>query len=171
MTTPEMTTPENPYRVMDTNAEARKAITTVIASAKQDIMIFDRTPVTLRERGVGHPELNDQMRTLLIGGKYRKIRIALQDAQGIEGELPRLVALLSQFGGQVLVHRVTGAARQVQDVLILADHHSVWRKPAYSHPRSVMNLADEVSAKPYVNRFEEIWAESELAITDHQSGL
>jgi hypothetical protein len=34
-----------------------------------------------------------------------------------------------------------------------------------------MNLADEVSAKPYVNRFEEIWAESELAITDHQSGL
>jgi hypothetical protein len=167
-----MTAPENPaYRVMDTNTDARDAIARVIASATQEIMIFDRTPITLRERDVGRPEPIEQMRTLLLGGKFRKIRIALQEVQGLETELPRLVSLLGQFGGQVLVHRVTGAARQVQDVLILADRHSVWRKPVYSHPRSVMNLADEVSVKPYVERFEEVWSESELAVADRQSGL
>ncbi len=167
-----MTAPENPaYRVMDTNTEAREAIASVIASATQEIMIFDRSPITLRERDIGRPEPIDKMRTLLLGGKYRKIRIALQEVQGLESELPRLIALLGQFGGQVLVHRVTGAARQVQDVLILADQHSVWRKPVYSHPRSVMNFADEVSVKPYAERFEELWAESELAIADRQSGL
>jgi hypothetical protein len=167
-----MSVPENPaYRVMNTNAEAREAIATLIASAKQEIMIFDRTPITLRERDIGRPEPIEQMRALLLGGKFRKIRIALQDVQGLESELPRLVALLAQFGGQVLIHKATGAARQVQDVLILADAHSVWRKPVYSHPRSVMNFADEVSVKPYVERFEEVWINSELAIADRQSGL
>jgi hypothetical protein len=167
-----MSAPENPaYRVMNTNSEARDAIAELIASAKQEIMIFDRTPITLRERDIGRPEAIEQMRALLLGGKFRKIRIALQQVQGLESELPRLISLLGQFGGQVLIHQVTGAARQVQDVLILADAHSVWRKPVHSHPRSVMNFADEVSVKPYLERFEEAWADSELAIADRQSGL
>jgi hypothetical protein len=167
-----MKTSENPtYRVLNTNSEARDAIALLIASAEQELMIFDRTPVTLRERGLGKPEITEQMRVMLLGGKYRKVRIALHEVQGLESELPRLISLLGQFGGQVMIHRVTGAARQVEDVLFLADGGSVWRKPVYSHPRSVMNFGDEAGAKPYLERFEEIWSASELAVTDRQSGL
>ena len=167
-----MNASDNPtYRILDTNSEARESIALLIASAEQELMIFDRTPVTLRERGLGKSDITEQLRSMLLGGKYRKIRIALHEVQSLESELPRLVSLLGQFGGQVMIHRVTGAARQVEDVLFLADGDSVWRKPVYSHPRSVMNFGDEASAKPYLERFEEIWASSELAITDHQSGL
>jgi hypothetical protein len=156
---------------MNTNSEARDAVASLIASAKQELMIFDRTPIALRERGLGKPEVNEQMRSMLLGGKYRKIRIALHEVQSLESELPRLVSLMGHFGGQVMIHQVTGAARQIEDVLFLADGDSVWRKPVYSHPRSVMNFGDKASAKPYLERFEEIWGSSELAITDRRSGL
>jgi len=147
-----MSTSENPaYRVLNTNSEARESIALLIASAEQELMIFDRTPITLRERGLGRPEITE--------------------VQSLESELPRLVSLLGQFGGQVMIHRVTGAARQVEDVLFLADEGSVWRKPVYSHPRSVVHFGDKASAKPYLERFEEIWSSSELAVTDRQAGL
>jgi hypothetical protein len=168
----QMSTSENPaYRVLNTNSEARESIALLIASAEQELMIFDRTPITLRERGLGRPEITEKMRSMLLGGKYRKIRIALHEVQSLESELPRLVSLLGHFGGQVMIHRVTGAARQVEDVLFLADEGSVWRKPVYSHPRSVVHFGDKASAKPYLERFEEIWSSSELAVTDRQAGL
>lgn len=167
-----MSTSENPtYRVLDTNADARESIALLIASAQQELMFFDRTPIAMRERDLGKPETIKHMRAMLIGGKFRKIRIALHEVQGFESELPRLITLLQQFGGQIMIHRTTGVARQVEDVLIVADERSVWRKPVYSHPRSVMNFDDKVGAKPYVERFEEIWISSELAVTDRQSGL
>jgi hypothetical protein len=166
-----MTDERPPYRLMDSNIDARVAIADVLASAKQELAIFDRTPTSLREREYGTIAATERMRQLLLGGKLRKIRIALNETQGIESELPRLVALLGQFGGQVAIHRVLGAAREVQDVLCIADDHSVWRKPVYTHPRSILRLGDIVEAKPYIERFNEIWSASELAVTDRQAGL
>lgn len=159
------------HRIMDTNGEALAAVAEVIASARQEIMIFDRTPATLRERDIGRPESIDTIRTMLLGGKFRKLRVVLQELQGIETELPRLTALLAQFGGQIAIHRAIGAARDVQDVLVLADAHSVWRKPVHTHPRSILDCGDEASVKPYLERFEEIWINSELAINERHSGL
>ena len=167
-----MNTPDNAvYRIIESNAEARTAIREIIDSARQEIMIFDRTPVTLRDRDIGRPELIETMRGMLLGGKFRNIRVVLQDVQGIESEVPRLTNLLAQFGGQVIIHRAVGAARDVQDVLILADAHSVWRKPVHTHPKSIINLRDDAAVKPYLERFEEIWINSELAVADRQSGL
>ena len=167
-----MNSPENSaYRVIESNSQARAAIREIIDAAQQEIMIFDRTPTTLRDRDVGSPEIIDTMRTMLLGGKFRKIRVVLHEVQGIEGELPRLIALLAQFGGQVVIHRAVGAARDLQDVLMLADAHSAWRKPVHAHPRSIVNLRDATAVKPYLERFEEIWINSELAVADRQSGL
>lgn len=167
-----MNAPDSPtHRIMESSVEARAAIAHLIASARQEIMVFDRTPATLRDRDIDRPEMIEAMRSLLLGGKFRKIRIVLQEVQGIEGELPRLTALLAQFGGQVAIHRALGAAREVQDVLILADAESVWRKPVYSHPRSILYLADAMNVSPYLERFEEIWVNSEMAVADRQSGL
>ena len=167
-----MNIPENSaYRVIESNGEARTAIREIIDSATQEVMIFDRTPTTLRDRDVGSPEIIDVMRKMLLGGKFRKIRVVLQEVQGIEGDLPRLVALLAQFGGQVVIHRAVGVARDLQDVMLVADAHSAWRKPVHSHPRSVVNLRDAAAVKPYLERFEEIWVNSELAVADRQSGL
>jgi hypothetical protein len=159
------------YRVMDSRADARVAILDVIRSAKQELAVFDRTPVTLAERDFGRPETIDMMRDLLVGGRQRRLRIVLHEVSGIESELPRLISLLGQFGSQVAIHQSRGAAREVEDVLLLADDHSVWRKPVYSHPRSVAELGDAVAVRAYVDRFEEIWEGSELAVSERSTGL
>lgn len=162
---------ENNYRLMNTNSEAREAIRAVVESATQSIWVFDRSPQTLRERDFDRPEMVEIMSRMLQGGRMRQLRIALHEVTGIEGELPRVVALLGRFGSQVAIHRVTGAAREVEDVMLIADAHSVWRKPVHSHPRSIANLHDEVAARPYIERFGEVWEGSELAVTDRQAGL
>ncbi len=159
------------YRILDTNADAKQAIVEVLASARQNIAMFDRTPQTLRDRAVDRPANIEIMRQMLLGGRNRTIHIALQETQGIESELPRLINLMSQFGQQVSINRVTGAAREVEDVMILADDHSVWRKPVHSHPRSILRLDDRIDARAYVERFAEIWESSERAVADRQSGL
>lgn len=159
------------YRILDSNTDAKQAIVEVLSSAQQNIAMFDRNPQTLRDREVDRPANIEIMRQLLLGGRNRTIRIALHETQGIESELPRLLNLMSQFGQQISINRVNGAAREVEDVMILADDHSVWRKPVHSHPRSIVRLDDRIDARAYVERFAEIWEGSERAVSDRQSGL
>jgi hypothetical protein len=164
-------TPASEYSILDSNADARLAIAEVLASATQEISIFDRTPQTLRDRDLGRPEVIETLRALLTGGRNRRLRIALHEVTGIETELPRLMNLLGQLGAQIAIHRVNGAAREVEDVLILADDHSFWRKPVHSHPRSIFQRRDPTAARVYRERFGEIWESSELAVTDRPAGL
>ncbi len=159
------------YQVMDTRAEAREAIRRVIKHAKQSLVIFDRTPETLKERELGRPESIEILRQLMLRDRNHRVRIALNETLAIESELPRLVALLSQFGSQLQIHRTVGVAREIQDVLMLADSDAVWRKPVATHPRSIVSIGHIVDIEPYVQRFEEIWLSSEPAVSDRMAGL
>jgi hypothetical protein len=159
------------YRILDSNTDAKQAIVEVLSSAQQGIAIFDRTPQSLRDREIDRPANIEIMRQMLLGGRHRTVRVALHETQGIESELPRLINLMSQFGQQVSINRVTGSAREVEDVMLIADDHSVWRKPVFSHPRSIVRLEDRIDARAYVERFTEIWEGSERAVSDRQAGL
>ncbi|MEI6737200.1 MAG: hypothetical protein WCL29_01830 [Pseudomonadota bacterium] len=170
----EMPPPARIYRLMDSQAEAKVSIGEVIAHAKYELMIFDQSPTTLREREFGRPQNIDLMRALLLGSRKnraRRIRIALHEIQGIESEMPRLISLLGQFSDLLSIHRTTGAARIVQDVLLIADEDAIWRKPVATHPRSIVTLHDANETKPYIDRFEEIWLLSENAVSDRGAGL
>ncbi len=171
------TDPSSPtkiYRVMDSQAEALEAIDQVIAHAQQELMIFDQSPKTLRDRGYGRPQNVDVMRQFLLTSKNsraRHIRISLQDTQGIETELPRLMTLLDQHADLLTIRRAEGDARSVQDVLLIADKDAVWRKPVASHPRSIVVIHDANDVKPYLDRFAEIWQLSGNTVSARSTGL
>lgn len=159
------------YRMMNSRVEAQQAIGEVLATAATSICLFDNSAETLREREFGRPHNVDLLRQLMQADRSRKIRIALHETQGIETELPRLLALLNTFSAQLFIHRTMGAARDVQDVMLIADADCIWRKPVASHPRSILDLHNAVAVKPYLERFEEIWQLTENTVSTRATGL
>jgi hypothetical protein len=85
--------------------------------------------------------------------------------------VPRLVALLGLHSAQLKIQRTVGAAREAKDVLLIADDAHIWRKPYFDHPRSIQTLNDETAAKPYIDRFEEIWESTEIVPIGAATGL
>ena len=163
--------PEKIYKLMETKAEARSAIVSVLAVAQREIRIFDADPKAMKERELGERDQIETLRTFFLASRDHRLRIALHDTRGIESELPRLIALLTQFSGQMQIHRTLGRASEARDSLVTADHAHFWRKLHVDHPRSVLSMHDPASASPYVERFEEIWDQSELAVTGSSLGL
>jgi len=162
---------EKIYRIMDSKVDALGAIHEVLSLAKTSIAIFDVSPVTMREREYGRPATIELLRQLMLNNRSRKIRIALHETNGIEGELPRLMTLMGDFSTQLFIQRTVDDARNVQDVMLIADGDAVWRKPVASHPRSIVTIHDAADAEPYIARFEEIWLLTEYAVSSRGTGL
>ena len=137
----------------------------MFAQARRELRIFDADPKMLRDRDVGQPAKIETLRKFLLGSRDHRLRIALHDTRGIESELPRLIALLTQFSGQIQIHRTLGQAAEARDPMIIADDAHYWRKLHIDHPRSVVTLHSAVDTRPFIERFEEIWDQSELAVT------
>ncbi len=168
---PQFSPPEKTYRLMETRSEARIAIGEVLGAARREIRIFDGDPKMLKDRGLGQPACIETLRTMLLASRDRRLRIALLDSSAIESEVPRLITLLTQFSGQIHIHRTLGQAAEARDPMIIADDAHFWRKLHIDHPRSVVTLHSATDARPFLERFEEIWEQSELAVTGSSLGL
>ena len=163
--------PEKIYRLMATRAESRAAITDVVALARREIRVFDASAALLKEHEFGQAARIDTLRAMLLASRDHKLRIVLHDTRSIESEVPRLVALLTQFSGQIHIHRTVGQAVEAHDPMVIADDAHFWHKLHVDHPRSVVTLHSAVDTRPFVERFEEIWDQSELAVTGSSLGL
>lgn len=163
--------PEKIHKVMEGRVDAVGAIDEVIAAARIELCVFDVHVRGMVERGFASPARCDALRALLLGSRNHRLRIALHDIQGFESGLPRLLQLLTQFSGQIQVHRTTGLAREAADPLVVADDCHFWHKLYIDHPRSVMSLHDAQETRPLKERFEEIWDASELGLSGTTLGL
>lgn len=163
---------DEPVRqLMETQTGAREAIDRVVASAKLQLRIFDEDPAHLRDRGFATPARIDALRQFLLGGRNRTVTLVLHETRSIESELPRLVALIGQFSGQVPIRRTAGRAREAHDPLVIADDHSFWHKLHVDHPRSVGSFNHPIDALPLIERFGEIFESSEVATAGTSLGL
>ena len=163
--------PEKIYRLMETKAESRNAIVSVLAVAQREIRIFDADPKAMKERELGERDQIETLRLFFVASRDHRMRIALHDTRGIEGDLPRLIALLIQFSGQIQIHRTLGRASEARDAMVIGDDAHFWRKLNVDHPRSVLTMYDAGGTRPFLERFEEIWDQSELAVTGSSLGL
>lgn len=162
---------DNAYRIMESNGDALVAIDEVFALAKNEIRLFDVSPASLRDRGMGRPQRIEQLRSLFSKNRALRLRIALHETASIESELPRLVTLMGTHSTQLKIQRTAGQAREAKDVLLIGDDAHVWRKPYFEHPRSIVTLHDPVAAKPLIERFEDIWDSTELVAIGGTTGL
>lgn len=163
--------PEKVYRLMESKSEAREAIAAVLDRAQREIRVFDADAKMLKDQEIGQPPRIEVLRKFLLASRDHKLRIALHDTRAIESELPRLMDLLTQFSGQIQIHRTLGRAAEARDSMVIADDAHFWRKLHFDHPRSVLTLHDASGTRPFLERFEEIWDQSELAVSGSNLGL
>lgn len=168
-----MTQPDKPehhsdYRQISGIAESRAAIEEVIAAARTTLSIFD---YTLEHRGFTDPARIAKLRHFLLAGRAHRLRIALHDPDQLPRREPRLVNLLRELPGSVAIHRTLGQARNATDPFVLADDHSVWHQLHRDQPPAIVALHSPADAYPLRERFEEIWALSEVAISASTVGL
>jgi hypothetical protein len=157
--------------MMESNGDALNAIDEVFAAATRELRIFDVSAVSLRERGMGRPARIDMLRAAFSKNRAMRIRIVLHETNAFESELPRLVALMQMHSAQLKIQRTVGQAREAKDVMLIADDAHFWRKPYFEHPRSIVTLNDPASAQPFIDRFEEIWENTETVAIGGATGL
>ena len=156
------------YKLIEGNVDAQAAIESVIAVAQTKLDIFD---VALKDRGFTSPARIETLNKILLANRSFKVRIALHQPESFAADFPRLMILMQRFSANFAVHRTKGAAREANDPLVIADGEHFWHKLHKDHSRSVMTLYDAVETQPWVDRFEEIWESSELAVSAFTVGL
>ena len=163
------TKPEPSYRQLLGNAESSAAIDEVIATARTTLRVFD---FRLGNRGFNSPKRSEALFNFLVAGpRTHRLLIALHDPETVVKECPRLIMLLRQFPMSIEIHRTLAQARRAMDPFIVADDHSVWHQLHYSQPRAIVALHSPADATPILQRFDEIWEQSELAVSATTAGL
>lgn len=160
--------PKPDYRQIIGIEESKAAIDEVIAAASRTISIFD---YTLGNRGFGSPARIEKLRHFLVAGRAHRLLIALHEPEVLERNEARLLMLLRQFPTAISIHRTVGEARNATDPFVLADDHSAWHQLHHDQPRAVVALHSPADAAPLCQRFDEIWALSEPAVSAVTLGL
>jgi hypothetical protein len=159
---------EPSYRKISGIAESQAAIDEVIAAAQLTLRIFD---FTLGPRGFNGLQRIEALKNFVVAGRNHRILIALHDPDTLPRECPRLLNLLRMFPMSIEIHRTVGQARQALDPFIVADDHSVWHQLHHEQTRAVSALHSPADASPIAQRFDEIWEQSEPAVSATTLGL
>jgi hypothetical protein len=160
--------PEPGYRRISGIAESLEAIDQVIAEARTTIRLFD---VSLANRGFNNPKRIEVLKNFIVAGRVHRLLIALHEPETLERDTPRLLNLLRMFPTSIEIHRTLAQARQAMDPFVVADDHSVWHQLHYTQPRAIVALHSPADAMPIAQRFDEIWEQSELAVSATTAGL
>jgi hypothetical protein len=160
--------PEPSYRRISGIAESQEAIDQVIATVRTTLRLFD---VNLTGRGFNSVARTEALRKFLIAGRAHRLLIALHETETLERDCPRLLALLRLLPMSIEIHRTVNQARTALDPFVIADDHSVWHQIHYTQGRAIVALHSPADASPIVQRFDEIWDQSEPAVSATTAGL
>lgn len=154
--------------LFESEAGYRAAIDLTLAAAGREIRIFDRD---LARMGLDDFTHVAALAAFLSASRNRRIRIVLHDTDTLERRMPRLVALLRNHLHAVAVRRTPEHLRHLTDCWLLADAtHGALRFHA-EHPRGKMIAGSEVETRPWWQRFDALWEESEPCSPGAVTGL
>jgi len=144
------------------------AVDAALARARKEICVFD---ADLKVIDLGGVERAESLSAFLSGGRDRSVRIALHDTEHVERNCPRIMALLVRFSHSFSIRQTPDGLRHLADCFVIVDKsNAVVRFHAdYSRGKLLLALPDETL--PWCQRFEDIWLESQPALSPTQLGL
>ncbi len=148
--------------------EYATALDIVIASAEQQLLIFDQDFsigdfTSLKRFESIHAFLNKAPAT--------KLTIILHDANFFKTECPRLFDLLLTFGHKMTVYETNSHAKIAKDCFILADDKSYIRRFHIDQARFKYALDDAETTASLANRFDELLQETASTVSATKLGL
>jgi hypothetical protein len=151
-----------------TIVEQSAALDELIGLARHSIRVFDVDFSTMRWNDALR---SDMLARFLRRSRYAKLDIVVHDTRHIESRCARLLGLQRIFGEQVTIHRSGPDARAAMDPLVLVDDIHFLHRFHADQPRAALGIGQPQEAKSLVQRFNEIWANSEPGVTGTTLGL
>jgi len=144
------------------------AIDLVLASAQQELLIFDQD---LSHGNFASLKKFTLLQEFLSKNITSQLSIILQDATFFQEKCPRLFDLLTAYGHKMSVHVTNSSVKHAKDCFILADGQHYVKRIHIDQARFKYALNDKVSVEALNNRFEEIKEAIQDVVTIKPLGL
>lgn len=144
------------------------ALDEIIGLARRSIQVFD---VDLSEGGWNGAERAARIGAFLRARRDATLQIIVHDTRWIEGSCPRLTQLLRHYGHAMTILRTGPDARGIMDPLTIVDGRHLLHRFHVEHPNAELAIEQPRLARPFVERFEEIWASGEPGLNATVLGL
>ena len=144
------------------------ALDEMIGLAKHSIRVFD---IDLSGAGWNGVERSARIAAFLRARRNATLQIILHDTRWTESSCPRLTRLLRQYGHAITICRTGSDARAVMDPMTIVDDRHVLHRFHIEHANAELAIEQPLVAKPFVERFEEIWASGEPGLNATVLGL
>jgi hypothetical protein len=159
--------PAPQHAPIDSRAETDAAIDRLLPRATRTLSVFDLTLGTAWDRGVRV----EALRAFCLASRRNRVRIVVHDAQPLLRHCPRLVGLTRQFAHVLAIHETHDTVKSAADPLVLVDELHYVHRFHHTAPHGLAATDDPLGARPLSERFEELWAASDPAITGTTLGL
>ncbi|HEX6736323.1 MAG TPA: hypothetical protein VF096_16055 [Azonexus sp.] len=140
----------------------------LLGLAGESISIYDEDLAAL---GLGSAARLDTLQHLLKRGQGLALRIAVRNAAPLRQHEPGLLRLLTVFSHRAAARQTPEHLAHLRDgMLIVDDRHALIRFDRdQARSKLLIDEADEL--RPYLARFDEIWAEGGEPVTATALGL
>lgn len=149
-------------------SELHAARVRVASLAQGRLAIFDRDLQALNADG---SELHAILSRFLAADRRNELRIVVHDAQPVRERNPRLMRLLATFGHCMTLRETPEDLKHLADSLLIADSGHAVVQFHFTQARGKFIEGDEEAARPYLQRFDDLWAEAGPAIGPGVVGL
>ena len=154
--------------LLQSRRDAVAALDHLIGAAQSSVQIFDQDLATTGYDSAVRSEL---LRAFLLGGRQRRLHIALHRTHLLEAECPRVLSVLRDFSTRSEVRRTMTGVRHAADNLVIVDGMHYWRQLQFDQSRYVVVADDPVATKEMTTRFQEIWEQTTTVALTKVLGL
>ena len=140
----------------------------VIALARRHVKVFD---VDLSWGGWNIASRCEALSSYLRRMPGARLDIIVHDTRWIESIGARITALLARHSQAMTIYRTGAAARSAMDPLVIVDETHFVHRHHVDWPNGTLSIGNPERAKPFVERFDEIWETGEPGVTGTVLGL
>lgn len=157
-----------PSTLITTWAEYDGAVQDILALATHRVCVFDKDLAALK---LERPERLALLRQFLGAGPERTVQIAVQDAEHLRRNCPRLMELLAVHAHNLTIIECPTHLAGLSDSLLIADaQHAVVRfHRDQARAKKMINAVEECA--PYQQRHDQILGEGGAPVTASTLGL
>ncbi len=154
--------------ILQGESEYTAALDIVIATAEQQLLIFDQDFSTGDFASIKRFDL---IHTFLNRSALSKLTIILQQTDFFTSHCPRLYDLLATFGHKLTIYETNDYAKIAKDCFVLADDHAYVRRIHIDQSRFTYALEDEETTASLKSRFDELLQETSQTLSVTKLGL
>lgn len=154
--------------ILQGESEYTAALDIVIATAEQQLFIFDQDFSTGDFASIKRFDL---IHTFLNRSALSKLTIILQQTDFFTSHCPRLYDLLATFGHKLTIYETNDYAKIAKDCFVLADDHAYVRRIHIDQSRFTYALEDEETTASLKSRFDDLLQETSQTLSVTKLGL